>query len=173
MGHVQRISVLLDRPLVELLGNRRKRQLADAAFVNAHGSAVPVWWTSFPVRSGLVVGWAGGPAALEFGRAPRELEARAVTALADTFGLDRRTMRRHFVAAHHHDWARDPFSRGAYSYALVGGSDAAETLSRPVRRTVFFAGEATETGGRTATVHGAVATGFRAAAQVERALARR
>jgi monoamine oxidase len=173
MGQVQRISVLLDRPLVELLGDRRKRQLAQAAFVHARGTDVPVWWTSFPVRSGLVVGWAGGPAAQSLGDAPRRLTARAVASLADAFGLERRAVARRLVDTFHHDWDRDPFSRGAYSYALVGGSDAAETLARPVQGTVFLAGEATDAEGRTGTVHGAIATGDRAAGQAERALSRR
>jgi monoamine oxidase len=173
MGQVQRVCVLLDRPLVELLGDRRKQQLARMTFVNARDTDVPVWWTSHPVRSGLLVGWAGGPAARTLRVAPRELEARAVEALADTFGLDRRTLSRHLVSTFHHDWGRDPFTRGAYSYALAGGSDAAETLARAVHGTVFFAGEATDSEGRTGTVHGAIATGHRAAAQADRALARR
>ncbi|HET7187706.1 MAG TPA: NAD(P)/FAD-dependent oxidoreductase [Gemmatimonadaceae bacterium] len=173
MGHVQRIGMLLDRPLVELFDERRKAQLASAAFVHARGSDIPVWWTSYPLRTGLVVGWAGGPAAIALGAAPRDLTARTVRSLADSFGLDRRTVERHVVATFHHDWSRDPFSRGAYSYVLVGGSDAAGTLSRPVRGTLFFAGEATDAEGRTGTVHGAIATGQRAAAQVARALAAR
>ncbi len=173
MGQVQRIGVLLDRPLVELFAERRKSQLARAAFVHARGAEVPVWWTSYPLRTGLLVGWAGGPAAIALGSAPRELKARVVRSLADTFGIDRRTVERHVVATFHHDWSRDPFSRGAYSYVLVGGGDAADTLSRPVRSTLFFAGEATDPEGRTGTVHGAIATGHRAAAQVARALAQR
>ena len=173
MGQVQRIGVLLDRPLVELFAERRRSQLARAAFVHARGSDIPVWWTSYPLRTGLLVGWAGGPAAVALGAAPRELKTRAVRSLADTFGIDRRTVERHVVATFHHDWTRDPFSRGAYSYVLVGGTDAAETLSRPVRGTLFFAGEATDPEGRTGTVHGGIATGQRAAAQVARALSAR
>lgn len=172
MGQVQRVGVLLDRPPLELLDERRKKQLADASFLLGTGADVPTWWTSYPVRSGLVIGWAGGPAARELGREPREIASRAIGSLADSFGLDRRTVARHLVRVFHHDWARDPFSRGAYSYALVGGAEAAESLSRPVRGTVFFAGEATDAEGRTGTVHGAIATGHRAAAQVERALSR-
>jgi monoamine oxidase len=162
--------VLLDRPLVELLGDSRRRQLADAAFFTARGVDVPVWWTPFPVRAGLAIAWAGGPAAIELGRAPRDAVPRTIASLADTFGLERRMVRRHVVATFHHDWCGDPFARGAYSYVLVGGSDAAETLSRPLRRTLFFAGEATDAEGRTGTVHGAIATGHRAAAQAARAL---
>jgi monoamine oxidase len=172
MGQVQRIGILLDRPFVEILGGQRRKQLASAAFVHASGTDVPVWWMSFPVRSGLLVGWAGGPAARALGAEPRQLEARTLASLADSFGIDHRTVKRHLVATFHHDWSRDPFARGAYSYALVGGSDAAESLARPVLGTLFFAGEATDAEGRTGTVHGAIATGHRAADQVGRALAR-
>jgi monoamine oxidase len=70
----------------------------------------------------------------------------------------------------HHDWSRDVFARGAYSYVLAGGTDAASALARPVRGTLFFAGEATDVEGRTGTVHGAIATGYRAAALAVRAL---
>ena len=173
MGQVQRIGVLLDRPVVELFTARRRSQLARTAFVHARGSDIPVWWTSYPLRTGLVVGWAGGPAAIALGAAPRQLKGRAVRSLADTFGIDRRTVERHLVGTFHHDWSRDAFSRGAYSYVGVGGTDAAETLSRPVRGTLFFAGEATDAEGRTGTVHGAIATGQRAAAQLARVLAGR
>lgn len=173
MGQVQRVGVLLDRPLVELFAERRRSQLARAAFVHARGSDVPVWWTSYPLRTGLLVGWAGGPAAIALGEAPRQLEARTLRSLAGTFGIGRRTVERHVVATFHHDWSRDPFSRGAYSHVLVGGTDAAETLARSVRGTLFFAGEATDAEGRTGTVHGAIATGRRAAAQAARALGRR
>jgi monoamine oxidase len=170
MGQVQRATMLLDRPLFELLGDRRATQLANAAFVMARGTEVPVWWTSYPVRSGLVVGWAGGPNAIALGAEPRTLRARMIASLADTFGLDRRTVNRHVVAMFHHDWSRDVFTRGAYSYVLAGGADAATSLARPVRGTLFFAGEATDPEGRTGTVHGAIATGHRAASQALRSL---
>ncbi|HET9013915.1 MAG TPA: NAD(P)/FAD-dependent oxidoreductase [Gemmatimonadaceae bacterium] len=169
MGQVQRVAVLLDRPLIELLATRRRTMLARAAFVHARGAEVPVWWTSYPLRSGLLVGWAGGPAAMALGASPASLRGRVLRSLADTFGADRRTLDRHLVGTFHHDWSRDPFSRGAYSYALVGGSDAAATLARPLRGTLFFAGEATDPEGRTGTVHGAIATGHRAASQLRRA----
>ena len=172
MGQVQRFGLLLDRPLLELLDARRQQQLARLSFLTARGAAVPTWWRSFPLRSTLLVGWAGGPAAMALGARPGEMASVAIASLAGVLGIDRRTLDRHVVATHHHDWARDPFARGAYSYALVGGSDAARTLARPVRGTLFFAGEATDAEGRTATVHGAIATGRRAAAQVVRALGR-
>src|SRR5262249_27663931 len=70
-----------------------------------------------------------------------------------------------------HDWDRDPFARGAYSYMLVGGKNAAQSLSRPVEHTLFFAGEATEF--ESGTVEAALVSGQRAARQGERALGQR
>jgi len=73
-------------------------------------------------------------------------------------------------AAYFHDWQSDPFSRGAYSYGKVGADGAQEALGRPVEKTLFFAGEATDTTGRNGTVDGAVASGRRAAAEILRCI---
>jgi monoamine oxidase len=63
----------------------------------------------------------------------------------------------------YHDWQADPFARGAYSYVTVGGLWAQRALAQPVAGTLFFAGEATHWEGHFATVHGAIASGRRAA----------
>ena len=88
--------------------------------------------------------WAGGPPATrlrERGR-PAILDA-ALRQLASLFGISAARARRLLVAADSHDWTADPFSRGAYSYQAVGGADAPDRLARPIRGTLFFAGEAT------------------------------
>jgi monoamine oxidase len=74
------------------------------------------------------------------------------------------------LAAWLHNWHTDPYSRGAYSYMRVGGNEGPAKLARPLKRTLFFAGEASDSEGRTGTVHGAIATGRRAAGQVLRVL---
>jgi monoamine oxidase len=66
-------------------------------------------------------------------------------------------------ASYFHDWRSDPFFQGAYSYAPVNTLADRETLATPVENTLFFAGEATELTGHSATVHGAIASGVRAA----------
>lgn len=71
--------------------------------------------------------------------------------------------------AYCHNWQTDPFSRGAYSYGIVGGDGAERALAKPINGTLFFAGEATDTGGHNGTVHGAIASGHRAAAEIIRA----
>ena len=65
---------------------------------------------------------------------------------------------------HVYNWQADPFSRGAYSYVLTGGMGAAAELARPVERTLYFAGEATE-GGFGGTVS-TLASGYRAAREL-------
>jgi monoamine oxidase len=67
---------------------------------------------------------------------------------------------------YYHDWYGDPFAGGAYSYIPVGGLEAAGLLAAPVADTLFFAGEATNTEGHQGTVHGAIATGLRAAREI-------
>jgi monoamine oxidase len=64
-----------------------------------------------------------------------------------------------------HDWHADPFSRGAYSYVPKGAMGSSEALAQPVEKTLFFAGEHTDTTGHWGTVHGALRSGCRAAEQ--------
>ena len=66
-----------------------------------------------------------------------------------------------------HNWHRDRYSAGAYSYIPVGGVDAEAQLGRPLENTLFFAGEATNSDGHFGTVHGAIATGVRAAREIK------
>lgn len=143
------------------------QSLAGLGFLHASGAAVPTWWTQLPVRAPLLVGWAGGPRAESFaGRGSELLTARAVESLAGALGVTRADVERELEAAYTHDWQADPFSRGAYAYLPVGGLEAQGVLARPVEATLFFAGEATNSDGHIGTVHGAIATGRRAAAQV-------
>jgi monoamine oxidase len=69
------------------------------------------------------------------------------------------------------DWGGDPWSAGAFSYPHPGVGQAACDWAAPVRRTLFFAGEATTAGSVTPSVHGALRTGLRAAREVMEAWA--
>ncbi len=135
------------------------------------GSPFNVWWSAYPLRWPLAVAWSGGPPAKALaGKGREEIESTALAALAEQLGVSTRRVKSRVLGAWSHDWDADPHARGAYSYARVGDSEAAKTLARPVQGTLFFAGEATDPEGRTGTVEGAIATGLRAAKQVERAL---
>ena len=142
------------------------------SFLHSSDRDLPTWWTAYPARAPLVVGWRGGPGAQALTRlSVDELQSRAVSALARQLHVSRQRLRSLVDGFWTHDWEHDSFARGAYSYTVVGGSDASKALARPLRRTLFFAGEATDTEGATGTVDGAIASGRRAAAQVMRVLA--
>jgi monoamine oxidase len=143
----------------------------ELSFIHAPEEPAPVWWTLRALRAPLLVAWVGGPR----GRALAALDADHRTAvcvgtLATVFGTDEQRIRAELVAAHDHDWRRDPYARGAYSFARVGGADAGAHLARPLAGTLFFAGEATASGGNTGTVHGAIESGRRAARELLAAL---
>ncbi len=127
----------------------------------------PVWWVSRPPPFPVVTGWAGGRNARALGQlgGAARVDA-AVAALAAALGADAGRLRQDLRGGFCHDWLADPFARGAYSYAGVGGSDAGTELAVPIEGTLFFAGEATESDGQNGTVHGAIASGHRAARQL-------
>jgi monoamine oxidase len=75
-----------------------------------------------------------------------------------------------FLKLYFHDWLSDPFSLGAYAFGKVGCDGAAREMSVPIQNTLYFAGEATDTNGNTGTVHGAIASGNRAASQILQSL---
>ena len=63
------------------------------------------------------------------------------------------------------NWPADPFARGGYSFVLPGHHGARRKLAAPTPP-LFWAGEATEPEHRAATVHGALLSGRRAAAEL-------
>jgi monoamine oxidase len=135
-------------------------------FVHSSDRFVPTWWTGAPLRSPILTGWAGGHAADALLAEGKEaLADRALDSLAAACRMRRRTLDPLLRATWTHDWQSDPFSRGAYSYAGIGGTGAHDALARPVCRTLFFAREATDAK-QTGTVAGAIESGRRAARQV-------
>jgi monoamine oxidase len=143
------------------------REPTPVGFIHAPDAALPVWWTQAPVPAPLLVGWVGGPAAFRLsGRTEASLVDAGLEALAAAFALDVAGLRGLLVHGRAHDWSADPCALGAYSYPLAGGEDAPDRLAEPVEKTLFFAGEATHGRGEHASVHGAIATGLRAAREV-------
>jgi monoamine oxidase len=172
MGKVARLACWFrEFPWSAAGAGRHAERTARAGFWQLDGPTFGVCWTAYPLRWPLAVAWSGGPTAAAVAlRGRRAVEATAVAELAAAFGMPRRAVASLLVASWMHDWQDDVYSRGAYSYARVGGAGAARSLSRPVEDTLFFAGEATDTGGHTGTVEGALASGLRAARQASRAL---
>ena len=167
MGQVARVVLSFKTAFWERIRDGRYR---DAAFFRGTEQAFAVYWTQLPVRTEHIVAWAGGPKATALGGLSADsLIDRALEGFG-TLLNEATCVRKEFEGAAMHDWGRDPFARGAYSYVLVGGADARAGLAAPVDEALFFAGEATSGDGQGGTVNGALETGDRAAHEAATAL---
>jgi monoamine oxidase len=139
--------------------------LKSMGFLFSRDPEMPTWWAKLGSR--MLTGWAGGPNGWRLSTCNEtEFTSRAVAALARVLGVDRTIMEDQLESAHTHNWVTDPYCRGGYSYIAVGGIDAPRQLAAPLAETLFFAGEATESTGHNGTVHGAMASGTRAANEI-------
>lgn len=126
----------------------------------------PMWWRGNAghdnAQGDVVVAWAAGDNARIL------LEQDYESALYSGLGSLRKLLGKPELlprAAMMHNWAGDPYTRGAYSFLLTGSDDARETLGTPIGNTLFWAGEATSTENGS-TVHGAYESGLRAAEEI-------
>ncbi|HTZ90572.1 MAG TPA: NAD(P)/FAD-dependent oxidoreductase [Alloacidobacterium sp.] len=160
MGSARRITCLFrDRFWQE--------RAAEMSFLFSDEGMVRVWWTPSPQAVPQITGWIGGPRALAAGLDNSENFAQAgLRSLERIFGERESRLRELLIGWHTHDWQRDPLSLGAYSYAPKGAVDASSAMAEPVEETLYFAGEHTDTSGHWGTVHGALRSGLRAAAQL-------
>ncbi|HWD19394.1 MAG TPA: NAD(P)/FAD-dependent oxidoreductase [Verrucomicrobiae bacterium] len=156
MGHVVKINLRFQNAFW-----KHHVGCPDFGFIHARKTSFHTWWS----RPGapVLVGWTGGPRAAALDRG--QLLHLALEDLHTIFGIATAEVRRQLLDWRCHDWSADPYARGAYTYTLVDGGSAAEELAEPLAGTLFFAGEATAPRSAQGTVHGAIASGFRAADQ--------
>ena len=151
-GPVIRVALRFHRPFWE-------ERAPGVAFFHTPPSPFPTFWTPLPMRAPLITAWAGGPKAARLtGSSPRALVAAALKSIGAIFG----NVRSELAGAYVQDWKSDRYSRGGYSYVLVGGHGAREELAAPLDETIFFAGEATDSE-EPGTVASGIRSGQRAA----------
>jgi monoamine oxidase len=141
----------------------------DASFFFSMETPFRTFWTAMPIRSPVLNAWSGGPPAARLSdlSSSRIIDA-ALESLRTMFGSRLSADPFQLEAAYVHNWQRDPYACGAYSYVTVGHNDSArQDLAAPLEDTLFFAGEATDTTGEAATVAGALLSGSRAAREVD------
>lgn len=142
-------------------------RLGDFGFLLSDEKFFPTWWTPLPIRAPILTGWSAGPHADRLiGRSQDDIVMVALRDLARILDTNLEIISGLVEKANFHDWSADPFARGAYSYVPVNALPARNILARPIADTLFFAGEATELNGHSATVHGAMASGKRAVQQL-------
>lgn len=170
MGKVTRLVLRFRVRFWEKISPANDTTLTDMSFLFSDDEWFPTWWTTMPEKFPIITGWAPFCSAERLsGQDQRFVVTRALETLSRLLQLSSQKLEQAFLAAYFHDWQTDPFSRGAYSYGKIGADGAQEALATPEENTLFFAGEATDTSGHNGTVHGAMASGYRAAAQIRQA----
>jgi monoamine oxidase len=167
MGHAIRVVIRFRDRFWDSDASDTSYHHPRLSFLVSGHPVMPTWWTNYPLLVPFLSGWVAGPSAAHLAAgSDREITAAAVAALADILRWSPAELAPHVLETYFHNWSRDWYSRGAYSYVKAGGLSQLLLLSQPVADTLYFAGEATDTEGRTGTVHGALATGIRAAEQI-------
>ena len=168
MGKVIRISLRFrERFWGAIKPAASKKSLSDMSFLLTQDDWFPTWWTAHPLNWPIITGWAPFRAGERLsGKSRSFVEDRALQTLSAILRVTQSELEKMLEGAHFHDWQSDPFSLGAYSYGKVGADGAQQALAQPIENTLFFAGEATDITGHNGTVHGAIASGYRAATQI-------
>ena len=149
-----------------------RNNLSKLAFLLSEDEWFPTWWTSMPEKTPIMTGWAPFRSAeLLSGQTETFVIERSLETLSSLLGPSPRELESILERVYFHDWQTDPFSMGAYSYGKVGSDGSQQVLAAPLENTLFFAGEATDTCGHNGTIHGAIASGYRAAQEIIRATA--
>jgi len=145
----------------------RKQSLANMSFLLADGEFFPAWWTTLPFREPQITGWAPFRCAERLsGKDNKFVTHCGLQSLSRILHVPSADLESLLEGVHFHDWQEDPFSRGAYTYGRVGADGAQDELAKPLLATLYFAGEATASAGSNGTVHGAIASGQRVAAEI-------
>jgi monoamine oxidase len=158
-GHVYRVAFRFPAVFWE-----ESERFENIGFLISRDKRFSTWWTTHPLISPVLTAWMAASAAEQFRSSTRAYIVK------EALGSLARIMHRGIpppAAAYFHDLRRDPYFRGAYSYVPVNQLTARASLAKPVQSTLYFAGEAAETNGHASTVHGAIASGLRAAELVQ------
>jgi monoamine oxidase len=160
MGQAIRLTLSFRNPAWH-----KRAEFHSLGFLFSDRKWMPTWWTTLPTQSGTITGWTGGPLTQNAGTPDQWLKT-TLESLAHLLGTSAAELARDLQEWHTHDWRADPHSRGAYSFVRVGGLEAQRHFGDPIESTLYFAGEAANHEGHSGTVHGAIASGERAARMI-------
>ncbi len=167
MGHAARVVIRLRDCFWDRDVSPTSFHHPRFSFLVSDHPVMPTWWTNYPLLTPFLTGWVAGPRAAHLlARSDQEVQSAALRALAEILGWTPEELADEVVETYFHNWSRDPYAQGAYSYVRAGGLHSLRALAEPIADTLYFAGEATNTEGHTGTVHGALATGNRAAGRI-------
>jgi monoamine oxidase len=136
-----------------------KRLIPDAQFIFSD-QFIPVWWTQYPLDRPILTGWLGGPrAALLAGKPDEYFLDKAIESLSGIFSIPPEEIKKGLKFSRIFNWKNEPWSRGAYSYSMMGTLHAKAVCRKPILNRIYFAGEAYYEGPWIGTVEAAVVSG--------------
>lgn len=171
MGKAIRVTLRFRNRFWETMcpDQKNNKTLSHMNYLFTQDDWFPTWWTRMPDKLPILTGWAPARSAERLsGKSQPFVVRQALRSLASALKTKPSRLESLLDDTYFHDWQNDPFSRGAYSYGAVGSDGAQRALGTSLENTLFFAGEATDTTGHNGTVHGAIASGHRAALQILR-----
>jgi monoamine oxidase len=128
-----------------------------------------VIWNFSPIQAPIITAWAGGPNAKELTEMTnKKVLQKALSSVALAYKMSSNFVKQTLVTHYYHNWAKDPFTRGAYSYPKVGGVIYQKQLAIPEKQTLYFAGESMNLDGQTGTVEAAILSGQEVAEKILR-----
>ncbi|MBA3648058.1 MAG: FAD-dependent oxidoreductase [Chitinophagales bacterium] len=142
------------------------KNLKDMGFLFSDAT-IPTWWTQLPLKSPLLTGWLAGPNSEKYKDSEDKIILDlAIDSLAFIFMANRDKIKDNLEGWQVANWLADPFSKGAYAYATLNTNKARKELVKPVKNTLFFAGEALYEGAEIGTAEAAFTSGLNVAEQV-------
>jgi monoamine oxidase len=115
----------------------------------------------------LLTGWLAGPQVEKLNAVSEDkILKMAISSLSEIFKIEEDRITQYLVASHLANWNSDPFTLGAYAYAMVNTSEARKVLNEPVDKTLYFGGEALYEGAEMGTVEAALASGKNVARRI-------
>lgn len=169
MGKIIRVTLRFRQRFWETLSapSGRSKSLDGMSFLFSDDDWYPTWWTMMPEKLPIITGWAPFHCAERLsGKSHSFVVDHALQTLGKLLDIRSDKLASLLEESYFHDWQNDPSSRGAYSYGGVDADGAQAALASPIENTFFFAGEATDISGHNGTVHGAIASGRRAAREI-------
>jgi monoamine oxidase len=159
-GSALRLNLVFSEPVWEQVA-------PDASFILSTHERFPTWWPRKSPSAHLLTGWCGGPKAAALAGFSKEvLVQMALTTLSKLLRQEKADLYSKLESTHYHDWRSDPYCAGSYSYVTAGGFEFSQRIGSPIEKTLCFAGEAMACDGHWGTVHGAMESGRRAAAEM-------
>ncbi len=137
-----------------------KSVIPDALFIFSD-RYLPTWWTQHPLDIPILTAWLGGPRAAALAGHPDSFFLdKAIETLSGIFSISPEEIKNNLTGFRIFNWKNDPWTKGAYSFALPGYAGAKKIYREPIGDRIYFSGEASYDGPHPGTVEAAVVSGL-------------